>query len=365
MTAPRSRPRSRRPARPPSRSPQLRVLPDLEQRDVAAPRVAADDGALGVGDPAVDEVLEPGVHVLELRAADVADQRVAPLAAVPDRAAVVDHARPRTRRRRTPAPPAASGRSRATSARRGRTSAPGTARRSRPASRRSRARRWPCGFSKCQDSYGRPAGARPSPERGALRRCRRGRAAAGGPARARNQTRPSGRTRAFQTKPGSVATGSSAPSRGRSDRGGSDPRSVFVRRSADPSGHQSATMHGPSRSGVEIVRSPVARSQIPGRSSPSRSWSNASRWSPGDGRPALRVQRHALVAQFADRRRPSADRRPGARGGSGRRARSARGRGASRPPRARRRGRRPRRRRGTPTRASDGSRALGRPSSDT
>ena len=75
-----------------TRNPELGVLPDLEERDVPTPGVAADDGALGVRDPAVDEVPEPGVHVLELGAADVSDQRVPPLAAVPDRAAVVDHA---------------------------------------------------------------------------------------------------------------------------------------------------------------------------------------------------------------------------------------------------------------------------------
>ena len=68
------------------------MLSDLEQRDVPAPRVASDDRALRIGDPPVDQILQACVHVLELRAADVPDQRVAPLAAVPDRAAVVDHA---------------------------------------------------------------------------------------------------------------------------------------------------------------------------------------------------------------------------------------------------------------------------------
>ncbi len=72
--------------------PELRVLPDLEQRDVAAPRVAGDDRSLRVGDPTRDEIGEAGVDVLELRPSDVPDQDVAPLAPVPDRAAVVDHA---------------------------------------------------------------------------------------------------------------------------------------------------------------------------------------------------------------------------------------------------------------------------------
>ena len=48
-------------------------------------------GALGIGDTACDEIREPRVHVLELRPADVPDERVAPLAPVSDRAAVVDH----------------------------------------------------------------------------------------------------------------------------------------------------------------------------------------------------------------------------------------------------------------------------------
>ena len=45
----------------------------------------------GIGDSARDEIREPRVDVLELGPADVADERVAPLAPVADRAAVVDH----------------------------------------------------------------------------------------------------------------------------------------------------------------------------------------------------------------------------------------------------------------------------------
>ena len=67
------------------------MLAQLQQRDVPAPRVPADDGTLRVGDPALDEIRESGVHVLELRPADVRDERVAPLPAVADGAAVVDH----------------------------------------------------------------------------------------------------------------------------------------------------------------------------------------------------------------------------------------------------------------------------------
>ncbi len=67
------------------------MLSELEQRDVPAPRPTCDHGALGVGDPAGDEIREAGVHVLDLRAADVGDQDVSPLAPVPDGAAVVDH----------------------------------------------------------------------------------------------------------------------------------------------------------------------------------------------------------------------------------------------------------------------------------
>ena len=67
------------------------MLAELQQRDVPAPRVPADDGTLRVGDPARDEIGEPRVHVLELGPADVRDERVPPLSAVPDGAAVVDH----------------------------------------------------------------------------------------------------------------------------------------------------------------------------------------------------------------------------------------------------------------------------------
>ncbi len=65
------------------------MLPELEQRDVPAPRMARDDGTLAIGEPAPDQVLEAGVHVLELRSADVANQSVPPLAAVAHRPAVV------------------------------------------------------------------------------------------------------------------------------------------------------------------------------------------------------------------------------------------------------------------------------------
>ena len=71
--------------------PQVGMLPQLEERDVPAPGVAGDHRALGVGQAVRDEILEPGVHVLELRPADVPDERVAPLPSVADRAAVVDH----------------------------------------------------------------------------------------------------------------------------------------------------------------------------------------------------------------------------------------------------------------------------------
>ena len=69
--------------------PELRMLAELEQRDVAAPRPAADDRARGIRDASVDQILQAGVDVLELRPADVPDQGVAPLAAVAGRPTVV------------------------------------------------------------------------------------------------------------------------------------------------------------------------------------------------------------------------------------------------------------------------------------
>ena len=114
-------------------TPQVRMLSELEERHVTAPRVARDHCALRICDPALDQILQARVHVLELRAADVPDERVTPLAPVSSRAAVVDHRRLRIPRRRTPVPPAASGRCRARSGLRARTSARGTGLLSRPA----------------------------------------------------------------------------------------------------------------------------------------------------------------------------------------------------------------------------------------
>ena len=71
--------------------PQVRMLAQLHQGEVSAPRPAADHRARRVRDAVLHQPREPGVQVLELRPADVAGQRVAPLGAVPGRAAVVDH----------------------------------------------------------------------------------------------------------------------------------------------------------------------------------------------------------------------------------------------------------------------------------
>ena len=67
------------------------MLAELHQREVSAPRPAADDSARRVRDAVLHQPLEAGVQVLQLRSADVADQRVTPLGAVPGRPAVVDH----------------------------------------------------------------------------------------------------------------------------------------------------------------------------------------------------------------------------------------------------------------------------------
>ena len=92
-----------------------------------------------------------------------------------------------------------------------------------------------------------------------------------------------------------------------------------------PSGHQSSTPTSPGRSTSRSVRSPVARSQMPGRCRPPRSWTMARRWSPatGDHAAARRPSpgpshRSATVSAVAGRA-------PGARSACCRRARRARG----------------------------------------
>ena len=72
-------------------APELGVLAELEQRDVAAPRVARDHRALRVGDPARDEVGSPAFTSSSSGPPMFPIERVAPLAPVADRAAVVDH----------------------------------------------------------------------------------------------------------------------------------------------------------------------------------------------------------------------------------------------------------------------------------
>src|SRR4029453_13843102 len=69
--------------------PEPGMLAELEQRDVSAPGVAGDHGSVRIGKPSRDEVAEAGIDVLQLRAADVADERVPPLPAIAYRAAVV------------------------------------------------------------------------------------------------------------------------------------------------------------------------------------------------------------------------------------------------------------------------------------
>ncbi len=202
----------------------------------------------------------PGVHVFELRPADVADQRVAPLAAVAGRAPVVDesHREPGVDVRlhlRLPA----------VEVERGRPAVHEHQHRERPA-RVVRRDEEPVDALPVRVlevprlvRAGRPAPGPPtdrisSPVSSRTSRCR-------WPCSWRSQTLPSGRTRAFQTNPGSVARGSRLPSASSYLNSRSRPSKRFTRRRADASGHQSATKTAPSRSTLEIA--PLAGREIP------------------------------------------------------------------------------------------------------
>src|SRR6266516_7706977 len=66
------------------------MLAEFEKRHVPAPRVACDDGPFRIGDAALHQVAKTRIDVLELLAADIPDQSVAPFTAVAGRPPVID-----------------------------------------------------------------------------------------------------------------------------------------------------------------------------------------------------------------------------------------------------------------------------------
>ena len=276
------------------------MLAELEERDVPAPRVPADDGTLRVGDPARDEIREPCVHVLELRPADVPDERVAPLAAVADRAAVVDHPDGEAGvdvrlHLRLPAVEVEPGRS-AVDEHQHRERASRVVRRDeeavhalpvwvlevprlvRPRRRRALAERDDLGARVVEDE--------PLPLALLVERTTRARPVGHAPSRcSRARSR----------------SGVSSPSRRRSGRGTTGPRAMFASRSAEPSGHQSAAETSPSRSSRSRSKSPVSRFQIAGPRVAVALVVARETLIAGHGRPAASGERHPLVELLADR----------------------------------------------------------------
>src|SRR5947208_14893578 len=68
------------------------MFAELEEGHVPAPRVACDDGPFRIGDAALHQVTKTRVDVLELGAADIPDQSVAPFTAVTGGPPVIDEA---------------------------------------------------------------------------------------------------------------------------------------------------------------------------------------------------------------------------------------------------------------------------------